>query len=291
MLIRNRAVFAPDGGAASMLGAPDAPPAAAAQPSAQPSGGYDWSGALGEQAQTFQPLLQTKGWKSPADALTAYQNLETHLGRAIVPPGADAKPEDWAPVYDKLGRPQAPDGYTGVARPADLPADYLPDDDLSGFRAAAHTAGLSDRQAQAMFGWIAGRGKSQFDAAREADAKVEPELRGKWGAAYDANVEVARRAAKAFGGDGVLDMLEKKMGGVGLVEFFHRVGSAMGEDTLVGGGGASPGGGASTPQAAQARIAALSSDEVFQKKLFNRDLPGHSEAKREWEALHQKAYS
>uniref|UniRef100_UPI0019553C3F hypothetical protein n=1 Tax=Methylobacterium sp. B34 TaxID=95563 RepID=UPI0019553C3F len=168
MLIRSRAVFAPDGGAASGIGAPDG--GAGGAPAS--SSGFDWTGALGDQAQTFQPLLQAKGWKSPVDALTAYQNLETHVGRAIVPPGADAKPEDWAPVYDKLGRPQAPDGYTGVARPADLPADFLPDDDLSGFRQAAHTAGLSDRQAQALFGWFSGRGKSQFDAAREANAKV-----------------------------------------------------------------------------------------------------------------------
>jgi hypothetical protein len=283
---RSSALFAPDGGAASGGGATDNAATGGAAPAA-----FDWGASLGAQAATLQPLVATKGWKSPADALTAYQNLESLVGRAVVPPGADAKSEDWAPVFDKLGRPQAPDGYSGIARPAELPADFLPDDDLTGFRQAAHKAGLNDIQAKELFGWFAGRGQSQFVSARDADAKVEPELRTKWGGSYDANVEIARRAAKSFGGDGVLDVLEKKVGGVALVEFFHRVGVAMGEDTLAGGGGPAGGAKPATPQAAQQKIAQLSSDPAFQKRLFNQGEIGHADAKREWQDLHKVAYT
>lgn len=280
MFNRDRAVFAPaDGG-----GGGDA-----AQGGEAGGGAFDWGGALGDKAATFQPMLQTKGWKTPADALTAYQNLEGLSGRMVAPPGPDAKPEDWNPVWDKLGRPKDPAGYTSVIRPTDLPADFLPDDDLTGFRTAAHGAGLNEQQARTVFDWFTGRGKQQFDAARANDAKVEPELRGKWGAAYDANVAVAQRAVKAFGGDPFMDVLERRVGGTAMVEFFHKIGAAMGEDTLAGnGGGGGFGGGGQAD--AQRQIAELQGNADFQKAYLNRSHAGHDEAVRKMQGLFRVAH-
>jgi hypothetical protein len=76
----------------------------------------------------YAALVQTKGWKSPDDALKSYAELETFRGapaeRLLKLP---EKPDDpaWADVRKRVGwsAPEKPEDY-GIAVPDGFPAEY-----------------------------------------------------------------------------------------------------------------------------------------------------------------------
>jgi len=61
--------------------------------------------------------VSNKGWSDPAELAKGYQNLEKLLGSEKMPmPKGPEDAEGWNRVYDKLGRPESPDGY-GIKAP------------------------------------------------------------------------------------------------------------------------------------------------------------------------------
>lgn len=205
-------------------------------------GGFDWAGALGEGGKDFLPVVQTKGWKGPADAVKSYTELEKTLGAdRIVLPGKDAKPEDWEAVYGKLGRPAKAEDY-GFKAPQDIPEGIYDPKFASWAQTAFHRAGLSARQAQAVHDEfvkmsVEGHNARVGEIKARGDAG-EAELRKEWGGDYDKHVEAGRRAAKALGVEAAdLDRIESAIGMPKLLKLFSQIGGRMGEDTAVGAGG------------------------------------------------------
>lgn len=204
--------------------------------------GFDWAASLGDGAKDLLPVVQTKGWKGPADAVKSYTELESTLGRdRVVLPGKDAKPEEWDAVYAKLGRPATPDAY-GFKPPQGIPEGVYDPKFASWAQTAFHKAGLSPRQAQAVHDEfvrmsIEGHNARVGEIKSKGDAG-EAELRKEWGADYDKHVEAGRRAAKALGVEAEdLDRIESAIGMPKLLKLFANVGGRMGEDTAVGAGG------------------------------------------------------
>ena len=133
----------------------------------------DWTAGLDADAKTY---LETKGFKSPAEALTALRGYEP-------PATADAYeipvPEGESPDFAKAVAP------------------------------LFHKAGLSATQAKALAeGWNemqsgqkAAAAQAEADAATAAEAAAKREdatLQAEWGKDYTANKEHARRAAMQF---------------------------------------------------------------------------------------------
>lgn len=269
----------------------DAPPAAPPAADAPPAG-YDWS-VHGDAFKPFEPVVTAKGWKHPLDAVSAYAELEKRLGGAITPPAADAPPEAWNDVFDKLGRPKDPTGY-GLARPKDLPAELLSDDGISAFAQMAHSAGLSKKQGAAVMGFYTAALQQGTSALQQAGAEATAALQAEWGGKYNGNLEVARRAVQRFGGDAAvaaLSELEAKAGAAGVVKLMYAIGMAMGEDGFVGAGSsAAPAGMPGTPEAARAEIGRLRADAEFQKAWMDRGHMGHADAKAKMDALFAIAY-
>jgi hypothetical protein len=63
----------------------------------------EWYSGLPEETRG---LAEVKGWKSPADAIQSYANLEKMLGadkagRGLVMPKEDADSTEWGQFYDK----------------------------------------------------------------------------------------------------------------------------------------------------------------------------------------------
>ena len=151
----------------------------------------NWRDALPPELMT-DPSLQHIG--SVEAMAKSYINAQKMVGAdKVAVPGNWATAEDWALVYNKLGRPEAPDGYeledTGEF------ADW--------FRGAAHGAGLSDRQAQqlaAAYGEFnasaTAQTEEQLDARRN---EVETELRQEFGGQYDAKMARTNDLLKEFG--------------------------------------------------------------------------------------------
>ena len=163
----------------------DAPAGAGEAPSDN-----NWRDALPPEL-TSDPSLQHIG--SVEAMAKSYINAQKMVGADKVPvPGNWATDEDWALVYNKLGRPEKPEGYE-LEETGEF-SDWL--------RVAAHGAGLSDRQAQqlaAAYGEFSGAANTQTEEQIEARrSEIETEMRQEFGGQYDAKMERANALLKEF---------------------------------------------------------------------------------------------
>lgn len=238
----------------------------------------------------LQQMAKAKGWKGAADALGSYASLEKAYGAekagrpVVVLPKDDAPPEAWDEVWQKLGRPEAPEGYE-LAKGEGVDADFA---EWAG--GAFLKAGLNRRQAETLKAeWEALQTSMvesetrQFEEASKADFSA---LKKEWGKAFDDKVELGRRfAAKAGFQADELGAIERVLGTRALLERFAEMGAKLGEDVLPGGAAA---GGEVFGDAgsAVAEIEALKADKAFQKRVRE----GDREAREKWDRLHQVAY-
>jgi len=193
--------------------------AATTETSATTSAAPDWTAGLDADAKTY---LETKGFKSPAEALTALKGYEP-------PATADAYeipvPEGESPDFAKAVAP------------------------------LFHKAGLSATQAKALAeGWNemqsgqkAAAAQAEADAATAAEAAAKREdatLQAEWGKDYTANKEHARRAAMQFlpGDDAAktafVAELERKFGYTATMKMWATIGQGLAEHTAKGLGSA-----------------------------------------------------
>lgn len=175
--------------------------------------------------------------------------------KALIPPGPEAKPEELDAFYGKLGRPEKADGYE-FALPAGLPESFPYDgESAKAYKAWAHAAGLTPKQAQALHDNFVKTQADQFTALTTAQtAKGEAafgELTKAWGekgtAPYVENVQFADRFIARNGGEELLG--ELKANGLispdgivlspKLAQAMAKAGKALyAEDTFVQGGNA-----------------------------------------------------
>lgn len=247
----------------------------------------DWTATLPEDVRG---VVQNKGWRSPADAIGSYQNLEKLLGadkagRALVPPKEDASPEEWQAFYGKLGRPDAADGYK-------LP---VPEGDTGEFakQAAAwfHEAGLTTKQAEALAAkwneYSTGMMDSQSAQFEQQAALDLQTLQKEWGPQFEANSELARRAIREAGlskDEGAA--IERALGLAKAAKVFAFLGKQFAEAPMKGGEGGSGGRFGATPEAARARISALKGDPDWSARY----LKGDADARAEFARLHEIAF-
>lgn len=183
-------------------------------PETKPADPPSWLDGLGDDDKA---LIEARGFKSPADALSALK--------------ASAPPE-------------TPDGY-------ELP---VPEGDDPAFSKAVapimHKAGLSAAQAKALAeGWnemqAAERAKATEAAAnaeKQAQAlfkQQDADLKRDWGAKDAENRELARRATTLIEGgekvqQSVIDAMEGSSNYTAVMKFFASVGRMMAEDTAHG---------------------------------------------------------
>ena len=260
--------------------------AAVATANAAPAN-VDWSAAFEPDTKA---MVATKGWRGPEDALKSYANLERLIGGdKIALPSSDAPPEAWDAVYAKLGRPERAEDYA-LVKPEGF-AGYS-DELAAGFKQAAHSAGLSDRQAKALHDFYvsqaANRAAEEAERADAASEELTGELRAKWGPQFDAKVALARRAARAFAPGEALDALESSLEAPALLSLFARIGEAMGEDRLIGDGGALM---ALGPESARAEIAKIEGQMIDPRSpLMDRSHPEHDTLVARRSALYRVAF-
>lgn len=250
-----------------------------------PAADAPWYSSI--QDEGIRGYAELKGWKDPAAAIDSYRNLEKLRG---VPenelariPKADDK-DGWNSFYAKLGRPDNAAGYELS----------IPEGDDGVFAKAAaewfHEAGLSPAQAQLLAAknneYLASQVKAwETEVAAKQDQEMS-ELKTQWGMAFDQNTEIARRGAKQFGvSEETMEQLEGAMGTKGMLEFFHNIGSKLGEHKVEG-MGASDASFKLSPAAAQERIRMLQAD----KEWANRYLSGGANEKAEMDRLQRFAY-
>lgn len=266
--------------------APATPPASApaATPAAPAAAPNDWTSGFNDDMRGY---IQNKGFKDAGAAIESYRNLEKLMGapqeRILKLPEKTDDPA-WNDIYGRLGRPTDPKEYK-FAIPEGMKENTAFTDWA---RKTFHETGLSSSQAEKIVSkhseFLQATAKAQQEAFNTEMQTQATALKKEWGAAYDQNVQVAKRAALGLGLDGAtIDKLEMAMGHQKTIKMLHDLGSKMGEDAFVIG---KSGGSALTPEAAQNRINALRADPGFTKNY----LAGDVSAREEMARLHQMAY-
>jgi|GEM_PF-1126722 len=182
-------------------GQPPSPaPAAPAAPNPtppKPDQGPDtaWLSTLDDGTRQW---ATDQGIKTPADLAKAHQDL---MGKALVVPGEDTTDEERDAFYQRLGRPEKPEGYE-FQKPEDVPS--YNDGFADWFRGSAHAAGLSAAQAGALHDQFVAFAKQQAqDAAAdraEAQTQGKAALKQQWGSKYGANLDLANRVVASTPG-------------------------------------------------------------------------------------------
>lgn len=247
-----------------------------------------WTDGLNENSQGF---VQNKGWESAEQMLESYQHLEKTVGAPAdqvlrLPKEGDA--EGWSDVYNRMGRPESPEGYKlDSAGATEDGIDFQPR-----LREWAHEAGLSQGQTaqlndkfQARLTEMAQEAQSQRVEQAAAD---EQELRKEWGDAWDSKVSDGKRFVQAFNIDNeTLGKLESALGTAGLLRLSSEIGRGLGEHSD---GGANMNADAAmfgmTPAVARAKI----NDLTLDKEFMSQYLEGNKEALDRMTRLHAVAH-
>ena len=152
-----------------------------AEPEVTQSVADDWRSSIPEEIRGHRSLESMKDVGSLAKS---YVNAQSMIGAdKVAIPGRHATDVDCVPVWDKLGRPEAPEGYELENNPGE---GLEPNADmLNWFKGAAHNAGLTPGQAQKLLndynGMIAESGQVDSGAhpshRNRAAARIWPGLR------------------------------------------------------------------------------------------------------------------
>jgi hypothetical protein len=262
-----------------------------AAPPATSTTGFDWKSVGVDDAGLN--MVNDRQWKSPADLLKSYSNLEKLTGVPAdqiikLPKGND--PAAWNEVYTKLGRPESADKYV-IPVPEGQPKEFA-----SEASKWFHEAGLP----QSAVTKIAEKWNGFMDAQQKAHAEKQAqdqqiqvnELKKTWGAEYDKNASVVDRAAETFGmNQDQLSALKQVLGPKGAMEFLHKIGSKIAVE-----GQGDPAGmtqrGEFTMNADQAKaeIARLKGDKDFARLFTSADPKQRMEARANMDRLHKLAY-
>ena len=285
-----------NGGLAAGGAAPNPGGAANAGANAGAPGGAGNSGGNGAATwydAAHQALVTQKGWTSPNDAITSYANLETLLGEkatAIVPPKADATPEDWGKFYERLGRPADPSMYK-------FNKDGMNPALVTAASKWFHEQGLNDRQAEGVL-------KAYNEFASQSDKTTNTnwmsessnqlaDLQTEWGSKFDDNVELARRATQfAMKEAGLspdqLNQFERAVGTKTMLTMMQKFGNMFKE--AANPGGQNGAGFNSSPDWAKSRIGELRADPTFRTRYFSDDPTIRNAAIEEMNKLNEQAF-
>lgn len=220
--------------------------------SQKPAGDTTATGSQGSEGQAtawystvedadLKGMAEAKGWKSPADALKSYKELETMASAKGVGAKPPAKADDYA-----------------FKVPTDLPKEAGYNDAFAGwFKGAAHKAGLTQEAAAAIHDEFVGFAKASLEGGASAQAEAftksvetaQRDLETAWGQkgtpTFDRNIEMAKRAIR-MADPKLMDAL-KEVGAIGdhngqpvvrnavIVQALAKMGAGMfAEDRLFG---------------------------------------------------------
>ncbi len=265
-----------------------------------PGGGTGGAAAGGAGASFLDSLpadirgdVAFKDIKDVGALAKAYLHGQKLIGRdpttVLALPAANDDNAAWDAVYARLGRPDKPDGYQ-LADVAGFQADAALRDK---FLDTAHKAGLSARQANALYAWY---GQANVEAAaasaaqqRAAGQAAVTALRQEWGQAFDEKTLDARTAVRHYGGDALVALLDQS--GLGdnpvLARAFAQAGAALREAKIVGG---ESGQRSFSPAEARQQINTLQADKAFVEAYRDPRNPGHKDAVARMSALYGAAF-
>jgi len=257
----------------------------------------DWASGLPDELKSA-PSLST--YKDLPSFVKSALEAEKLIGKkGIIKPGENATPEELTKYYNDLGRPEKAEQYA-FAKPDGWP-DNIPfaETMIPKVQEIFHKHGLTAEQARGVWADYHEQIKQDYSSnlstsQQEVEAGINA-LKQEWGGEekYKANLETAKMAVKEFGGEKLVEFLNKTGFGDSpeLIRAFANAGKQLREDGFVGGGNG--GGGALSSEQAKAQIEQLQADKNFTDVLYSNDPTQRNqqqEAAKRMERLYQIAY-
>ncbi len=153
-------------------------------------------------SQENAEIVQRAGWKSPDDAIQSYRNLEKMDSGKVKMLTDDSSAEEVNAFYKKMNRPDTADGYKvpEVGEGQEVNKEFF-----GSMAIAAHEAGMSsDGFDKLVSHYIDYENKIreaelvEFNRYRE---EADRKLHEKYGADYDRNIELSKRAYTEYASD------------------------------------------------------------------------------------------
>ena len=194
---------------------------------------------LGQLPEELRGEAAFKDIKDLGGLAKSYLHAQRMVGMdKVAIPGQDATPDDWNNFYARLGRPEAPDKYEFPSYEPKTEGFSIDPEMQSQFAKTAHELGLSKTQAAKLYDWYAQSSDGIAQQALENDMRFQQEaktqLTKEWGNAYDQNVNFARAAAKEYGGEELINVLEETRLGDHpvILKALAKIGRALAEDPM-----------------------------------------------------------
>jgi hypothetical protein len=164
----------------------------------------------------------------------SYVEMEKMMGSRVKVPDETTPAEERSAFYQKLGRPQTPEGYDlGLSEETPVNPEIV-----NSIQKAAFEAGVSQTQLQSVV-------KSYMDAETAALNQTftegETALKTLWKENYEPNIKIGQRALKELSGEEYRDELVALVDGTPLgnspvfIRFLNDIGNKMLPDTLITG--------------------------------------------------------
>ena len=260
-----------------------------------PAGGAaaaPWYQGAGADAETVG-FWDNKGWskdgpdKIAIEATKRARQLESHYGvpaeQLLKLPRADAGPEAWRSVHERLGAPKEAKDYDFGDAAKDLDETFV-----TTMRDALHKAGMpKDAAAELMRStakWFNDTEAAET-TAKQAQLQTErSDLAKDWGRDFEFNRLTAMQGVRRAVGNGedaqkIIDGMAQTMGYKATMEFWRKIGEATTEATFVGAG--QGGGMVTTVNGAKSELERLRTDDAFTKRY----LAGDREARQTMDNL------
>ena len=159
-------------------------------------------------SQENAEIVQRTGWKSADDAIQSYRNLEKMDSGKIKMPTTDSPEAEVSAFYKQLGRPDTADGYKVpvVGEGQEVNKEFF-----GGMAVAAHEAGMSSDG----FDKLVSRYIDYENQVKEAEVvefnryreEADRKLHEDYGADYDKNIELSKRAYTEYASDELKELL------------------------------------------------------------------------------------
>ena len=261
------------------------PPAAPAEGATPPSPFY---ASLKDPA--LRGYAEVKGYKH-TDAvefsealLKSYQNLEKLRGvpaeRLLTLPENMEDAEAMKPIMAKLGltAPEKAEDY-GFTQIEGMDQEFA-----TTAQGWMHELGVPPKLAAGLAEkWQAYANAQREGVIQQATEETAAELgrlQGEWGAKYDENLEIARRAVRQFGfSEEELQAMETSVGAAAMFKKFHNAGMRLNEGSFIEGSNKKDGF-VMTADAARTKRDQLTGDRDFMAKFLNGDAAAKEQIER-----------
>ena len=197
-----------------------------------------WNAGVAEEHKSA-----ISGFTDTAGLAKGYSELYSKMGDRVKMPTADSPAEEKSAFYKQLGRPDTADGYT---KPTLAEGEEVNEAFFSGMTAVAHESGLSgaqfDKMVKRYLDFEAQTKEAQVVEFNRYREESDRKLHEEYGADYDKNIELSKRAYTEYASDDLKELLatdkyKSMLNEPSFINMMVEIGKKNMDDTFVKGDG------------------------------------------------------